>query len=98
MRAVALRCRLLSPSVRARPAGGRRDGLGQGLRDLGVVPAVSEYVVRGAVVTDSSWKSWTSGVAALAAARRAGNSTSAPDAATIVPRAIPPAQGRLGED
>ena len=48
----------------------------------GVAPAVSEYVVRGAVVTDSSWKSWTSGVAALAAARRADNSTSAPDAAT----------------
>ena len=47
----------------------------------GVAPAVSEYVVRGAV-TDSSWKSWTSGVAALAAARRADNSTSAPDAAT----------------
>ena len=46
------------------------------------MPAVSEYVVRGAVVTDSSWKSWTSGVAALAAARRADNSTSAPDAAT----------------
>ena len=38
MRAVALRCRLLSPSVRARPAGGRRDGLGQGLRDLGSRP------------------------------------------------------------
>ena len=35
MRAVASRRRLLSPSVRARPAGGRRDGLGQGLRDLG---------------------------------------------------------------
>ena len=50
--------------------------------EIWVAPAVSEYVVRGAVVTDSSWKSWTSGVAALAAARRADNSTSAPDAAT----------------
>ena len=82
MRAVALRCRLLSPSVRARPAGGRRDGVGQGLRDLGRARGFRIRRARRRRRELMWWKSWTSGVAALAAARRADNSTSAPDAAT----------------